>query len=122
MTFPTCFKAYEIRGHLGIDLDDIARQRTFHELHEASINANHYHPRPRPNCRHHNAEVEGKLAGAALLEKISFQKHARSFAELEKGQVKHSVCNANRTVKFRTSAPLRHISVTPKLRQNLADN
>lgn len=38
-----------------------------------------------PNSRHHDAEVEGELIGAALLEEFPLQEHAGPLAELNDG-------------------------------------
>ena len=47
--------------------------------------ADHDHPRQMPDSRHHDAEVEGELVGAALLEEIPLEEHAGSLAELNDG-------------------------------------
>ena len=41
-----------------------------------------HHPRQMPDGSHHDAEVKGKLVGAALLEELPLEEHAGPFAEL----------------------------------------
>ena len=45
-------------------------------------NPNHHHPRQMPNGSHHDAEVEGKLVGTALLEEYLTEKTVEHFASL----------------------------------------
>lgn len=49
------------------------------------FHSDHRHPRQMPDRRHHDPHIEGKLVGAALLEKVAFEEHAGPLTELNDG-------------------------------------
>lgn len=49
------------------------------------FHSDHNHPRQMPDGCHHYPHIEGKLIGAALLEELALEEHARSLAELNDG-------------------------------------
>lgn len=59
--------------------------RIFSNLTGIWGNPDHHHPRQMPDGCHHDAHVEGKLVGAALLEEIPLKEHAGPLAELNDG-------------------------------------
>ena len=64
-------------------------KRTFSEQKSAFIiygtRPNHDHPSQMPDGDHHDPHIEGKLVGAALLEELPLEEHARPLAKLHDG-------------------------------------